>query len=77
MADAKVLKRAGKKRRELTKEQKEEIREAFDLFDSDKDKVIDYHELKVLLVAVCYCAVPMKYKYSLVFIADDAYRKIP
>ena len=41
--------RAGrlKRRRELTDEQKQEIREAFDLFDSDKDRMIDYHELKV------------------------------
>lgn len=36
-----------KKRRELTDEQKDEIREAFELFDTDKDKEIDYHELKV------------------------------
>lgn len=35
-----------KKRRELTNEQKEEIREAFELFDTDKDNKIDYHELK-------------------------------
>lgn len=36
-----------KKRRELTEDQKHEIKEAFDLFDTDKDKEIDYHELKV------------------------------
>lgn len=36
-----------KKRRELTDEQKDEIKEAFELFDTDKDKEIDYHELKV------------------------------
>lgn len=36
-----------KKKRELTEEQKEEIKDAFDLFDTDKDKAIDYHELKV------------------------------
>ena len=36
-----------KKRRELTEEQKQEIKEAFDLFDTDKDRAIDYHELKV------------------------------
>ena len=39
-----------KRRRELTDEQKQEIREAFDLFDSDKDRAIDYHELKVGLM---------------------------
>lgn len=32
---------------ELTEEQKQEIREAFDLFDTDKSGSIDYHELKV------------------------------
>lgn len=36
-----------KKRRALTEEQKHEIKEAFELFDTDKDKEIDYHELKV------------------------------
>lgn len=34
-------------RRELSEEQKQEIREAFELFDTDKDGSIDYHELKV------------------------------
>lgn len=40
---------AGKRRRrpELSEEQKQEIRDAFDLFDTDKDGAIDYHELKV------------------------------
>ncbi len=36
-----------KKKRELAEEQKQEIKEAFDLFDTDKDRAIDYHELKV------------------------------
>lgn len=36
-----------KKRRELSAEQKQEIQEAFNLFDTDKDQHIDYHELKV------------------------------
>ncbi|XP_033725192.1 centrin-3-like [Pecten maximus] len=36
-----------KKKRELAEEQKQEIQEAFDLFDTDKDRAIDYHELKV------------------------------
>ncbi|CAB3998364.1 Centrin-3 [Paramuricea clavata] len=40
------------KRRELGEEQKQEIREAFDLFDTDKDKAIDYHELKVAMRAL-------------------------
>ncbi|KAG7277792.1 hypothetical protein CRUP_026093 [Coryphaenoides rupestris] len=41
-----------KKRRELTEEQKHEVKEAFDLFDTDKDKEIDYHELKVAMRAL-------------------------
>ncbi|XP_071497511.1 centrin-3 [Diadema setosum] len=41
-----------KKRRELTEEQKQEIKEAFDLFDTDKDRAIDYHELKVAMKAL-------------------------
>ena len=36
-----------RKRRELSTEQKQEIKEAFELFDTDKDDRIDYHELKV------------------------------
>jgi hypothetical protein len=35
------------KRRALTDEQKLELREAFDLFDSEQTGRIDYHELKV------------------------------
>ena len=38
--------------RDLSDEQKEEIREAFGLFDLDKDQRIDYHELKVALKAL-------------------------
>ncbi|KZF24934.1 EF-hand [Xylona heveae TC161] len=37
---------------ELTEEQREEITEAFGLFDLDKDKHIDYHELKVAMKAL-------------------------
>ncbi|SLM39096.1 cell division control protein cdc31 [Lasallia pustulata] len=37
---------------ELTEEQREEINEAFGLFDLDKDKRIDYHELKVAMKAL-------------------------
>ena len=36
-----------RKRKELSNEQKNEIKEAFELFDSDKDQRINYHELKV------------------------------
>ena len=31
----------------MTEEQKQEVVEAFNLFDSDKDQALDYHELKV------------------------------
>lgn len=33
--------------KELSDDQKHEIKEAFELFDTDKDQQIDYHELKV------------------------------
>ncbi|KAI5239613.1 EF-hand [Aureobasidium subglaciale] len=36
----------------LSEEQREEINEAFSLFDLDKDNHIDYHELKVALKAL-------------------------
>ena len=44
--------RFGRKRRELSEEQKQEIQEAFNLFDTDKDQAIDYHELKVAMRAL-------------------------
>ena len=47
-----VEKSRRRKRRELSEEQKQEILEAFNLFDTDKDQAIDYHELKVLHVAL-------------------------
>ncbi|KAF2493493.1 EF-hand [Lophium mytilinum] len=37
---------------ELSEEQREEIVEAFNLFDLDQDKHIDYHELKVAMKAL-------------------------
>lgn len=33
----------------LTEEQRHEVREAFDLFDSNRDGFLDFHELKVSL----------------------------
>ena len=39
-------------RPELSDEQKQEIKEAFELFDSDKDGALDYHELKVAMRAL-------------------------
>ena len=43
-------KAGGRKRRELTEEQRQQVHEAFDLFDTDKDGAIDYHELKVYIL---------------------------
>lgn len=36
----------------LSEEQKQEVKEAFELFDTDKDGSIDYHELKVAMRAL-------------------------
>eukprot|EP00921_Rhytidocystis_pertsovi_P009378 GHVQ01015086.1.p1 GENE.GHVQ01015086.1~~GHVQ01015086.1.p1 ORF type:complete len:201 (+),score=34.45 GHVQ01015086.1:231-833(+) len=49
------LMRGGQRRRgrnELSEDQKIEIKEAFDLFDTDKTGNIDYHELKVAMRAL-------------------------
>ncbi|KAG8894518.1 Calcium-binding component of the spindle pole body (SPB) half-bridge, partial [Tulasnella sp. 408] len=37
---------------EISDEQKQEIKEAFELFDTDKDGALDYHELKVAMRAL-------------------------
>ena len=37
---------------ELSEEQRQEIKEAFELFDTDKTGTIDYHELKVAMRAL-------------------------
>ena len=36
----------------MTQDQKQELREAFELFDADKTGSIDLHELKVLMRAL-------------------------
>ncbi len=36
-----------RKKRDLTDLEKQEIQEAFNLFDTDNDQKLDYHELKV------------------------------
>ena len=41
-------------RPEISEEQKLEIKEAFDLFDINKDGSIDYHELKYVLSIGCW-----------------------
>ncbi|KAJ1554044.1 Calcium-binding component of the spindle pole body (SPB) half-bridge [Nowakowskiella sp. JEL0078] len=43
-------------RSDLTEEQKQEIKEAFELFDTDKDRALDYHELKVAMRALGFDA---------------------
>jgi centrin-3 len=42
----------GRGRSDLTDEQRQEIKEAFELFDTDKSGTIDYHELKVAMRAL-------------------------
>jgi centrin-3 len=41
-----------RKKRDLTELERQEIHEAFKLFDTDNDDRIDYHELKVALRAL-------------------------
>ena len=41
-----------RQRQDLSDEQKQEIKEAFELFDTDKTGTIDYHELKVCMRAL-------------------------
>lgn len=45
-----------RRRVELTEEQRQEIREAFELFDSDKNGLIDAHEVKVAMRALGFDA---------------------
>ncbi|KAF7300119.1 putative CDC31-spindle pole body component, centrin [Mycena kentingensis (nom. inval.)] len=63
-------KRRAQTRQELSDEQKQEIREAFELFDADKDGYLDYHELKVAMRALGF---DMK-KAEVVKILQDANR---
>ena len=49
---AQKAKRRTHTRPELTDEQKQETKEAFELFDTDKDGSLDYHELKVAMRAL-------------------------
>ena len=46
------INRKRSQRLELTDEQKAEIREAFEIFDMDKDGALDFHEFKVALRAL-------------------------
>lgn len=43
---------ARRRLRELTEEQKAEVREAFEIFDMDKDGALDFHEFKVRLATL-------------------------
>ncbi|KAI5144128.1 centrin-3 [Manis pentadactyla] len=47
-----VVDKSKRKKRKLSEEQKQEIKDAFELFDTDKDQAIDYHELKVAMRAL-------------------------
>ncbi|KAK7063568.1 EF-hand [Favolaschia claudopus] len=49
---AQKAKRRTHSRPELSDEQKQEIKEAFELFDTDGDGAVDYHELKVAMRAL-------------------------
>ncbi|KAG8934927.1 Calcium-binding component of the spindle pole body (SPB) half-bridge [Tulasnella sp. 419] len=51
-AAQKAKQRRTASRPEISEEQKQEIREAFELFDTDKDGNLDYHELKVAMRAL-------------------------
>ena len=44
-----IRQRRKQKRPELSDDQKIEVKEAFELFDTEKTGMIDYHELRVLL----------------------------
>eukprot|EP01017_Pseudomicrothorax_dubius_P027578 TRINITY_DN3197_c0_g2_i3.p1 TRINITY_DN3197_c0_g2~~TRINITY_DN3197_c0_g2_i3.p1 ORF type:complete len:172 (+),score=39.84 TRINITY_DN3197_c0_g2_i3:162-677(+) len=48
----KTILKPTRRRPELTEEQRQEIKEAFDLFDTEKVGSIDYHELKVTMRAL-------------------------
>merc|ERR1711972_75061 len=52
MTKLSLLQNMRKKRREVTQQQLQEVNEAFQLLDSDKDGKIDYYELKVALKAL-------------------------
>ena len=52
MYSAQKAKRRTHARPELSDDQKHEIKEAFELFDTDKDGNVDYHELKVAMRAL-------------------------
>eukprot|EP01066_Platyproteum_vivax_P010288 Platyproteum_vivax@DN4589_c0_g1_i1.p1 len=41
-----------RRRNEISEEHKQEVKEAFDLFDTEKTGTIDYHELKVAMRAL-------------------------
>lgn len=48
-------------RTELTDEQKAEIREAFEIFDMDKDGALDFHEFKVGDIALAIYNLTIQY----------------
>jgi centrin-3 len=57
-----VIKDANGNAFKLTEEQRAEMKDAFDLFDTDKSGTIDYHELKVAMRALGF---PVKKEHVL------------
>jgi Ca2+-binding EF-hand superfamily protein len=46
---------ARRRARDLSEEQKAEVREAFEIFDMDKDGALDFHEFKVCYTTMLNC----------------------
>eukprot|EP01065_Artemidia_motanka_P019426 TRINITY_DN2308_c0_g1_i1.p2 TRINITY_DN2308_c0_g1~~TRINITY_DN2308_c0_g1_i1.p2 ORF type:complete len:198 (+),score=72.93 TRINITY_DN2308_c0_g1_i1:88-594(+) len=61
--------RRRKPRFELSEEQRQEIREAFELFDTDKNGLIDAHEMKVAMRALGF---DVRKEEVLKLLEDDA-----
>ena len=61
----------GKKQKELTEEQKQEIKEAFDLFDTDGSGEIDSKELKVAMRALGFEPKKEEEIQKMIFDVDD------
>ena len=66
-----LSKRPNRRPRELTTDQMQELKEAYDLFDADKTGKIDHHELKVLIRALGF-EVKKKQVVKLVHDVDPA-----
>ena len=62
-------------RRELTEEQKQEVVDAFELFDTEKTGRIDYHELKVAMRAMGF--EPKREEVRRMIAESDRVRTLP